>query len=115
MSDDKPQGPVAPADAHVKSDKDGKHEGVHPVLVNPDQPTFPHPVGVDRKDLEKAGVGHGYSVPGGEEPLSGPLFEEEKGAKDAGTAEGKAQDPNADEKAKKLAEQAAAAQKASGQ
>lgn len=52
--------PVARADAP----KGDGQEGVNPIVVNPDQPVFPRPVGVAADDLKKQGVVHGYaSVP----------------------------------------------------
>lgn len=108
---EQPQGPVAPADAR---DEDVNEEGVHPILVNPDQPSFPAPIGVDRADLEEAGVAHGYHG-GPDEQAEVEETPEEEGAGSATTPEGKPADPDAEEKAKKLAEQAAKAQQASGQ
>lgn len=77
MSDDKPQGPVAPADSR---EKEKGHEGVHPIETHPSQPSFPAPIGVDPKDLEKAGVAHGYTLEA-PEPNEGPAFEDAKPSK----------------------------------
>jgi len=61
---------VAPADVagqpNVNEDgerealPDGAGEGVHPVVLNPDQPTFPAPMGVPVEKLKEDGVDHAY-------------------------------------------------------
>lgn len=63
MPSDKPldEQPVAPADRGGEADS--PQEGVNPIVVNPDQPVFPRPLGVEDKALEKMGVKHGYTVP----------------------------------------------------
>lgn len=83
--------------------EDGKGEGVHPALVNPDQPAFPRPFGVSDDDLREQGVGHAYIGVGSESQAEDA--EEQANADpdtqgaDAGPGgEGKPADPEAAEK-----------------
>lgn len=90
--------PVAPADAPKTADEPA--EGVHPIVVNPDQPVFPRPVGVASDDLKAMGVDHGHVATSEElEAESGPSTEQEEGARPATEPEGKPRDPEAEKKA----------------
>lgn len=53
-----PDGPVAPADQVPRTDE--PQEGVHPHDLNPDQPSFPAPVGVSKEELEEQGTASSY-------------------------------------------------------
>lgn len=110
--------PVARADR--RDDVSGQ-EGVNPIVVNPDQPAFPRPAQVEKKDLEKMGVAHGYTRLGDEpdaDAIAGvdPDTGTREGVKvDAGTPqpgpEGKPQDPDVEAKNKAANKVAKAADK----
>lgn len=97
--------PVARADKPVSAEE---QEGVNPIVVNPDQPVFPRPVGLEVEELETMGVDHGYMgvqeegvAVAGVDPETGTRegVEPDVGQPTTG-AEGKPQDPEIEDKTK---------------
>lgn len=116
---------VAPADSggakisksgEREAQPDGAGEGVHPAVVNPDQPTFPRPFGVEDDTLREQGVGHAYVGVGSESQVKAAEEQADaepdtEGASTSGGGEGKPADPDAEAKQKAAAHAAQQHQK----